>query len=179
MCLSCAIKKLDNPRKICENGRKLNMIGANLPQILVLHGPNLNLLGTREPGIYGAATLANIDSELNAQASKQGVSLECKQTNHEGALVDMIQDASTNKVEFIILNAGAFTHTSVSIRDALLATQIPFVELHISNPYKREDFRKQSYLADIAYGIICGLGTYGYQLALQAAMEFLNNKSNE
>ncbi len=150
-----------------------------MPQILVLHGPNLNLLGTREPGIYGTATLSNIDNELNAQASRRGFHLECKQTNHEGALVDMIQAASINRVKFIILNAGAFTHTSVAIRVALLAIQIPFVELHISNPYKREDFRKQSYLADIAYGIICGLGTYGYQLALQAAIDFLNNKSNE
>lgn len=137
--------------------------------VLVLHGPNLNLLGTREPGIYGSRTLAQIDAELTALAGQLGVKLSAWQSNHEGALVDRIQAAAGDGTDFIIINAGAYTHTSVAIRDALAGVAIPFVEVHLSNLFKREAFRQHSYLSDIAVGLISGLGANGYEAALRYA----------
>jgi len=143
-----------------------------MANILVLHGPNLNLLGTREPEIYGATTLADIDSALIEQAKAQGHSLECMQSNAEHELVSSIQ-RSLNKVDYIIINPAAFTHTSVAMRDALAAVNIPFIEVHLSNVHAREDFRRHSYFSDLAQGVISGLGAKGYSLALDAAMDTL------
>ncbi|HEY0297008.1 MAG TPA: type II 3-dehydroquinate dehydratase [Bordetella sp.] len=137
--------------------------------VLVLHGPNLNLLGTREPGIYGSRTLAQIDAGLAALAAELGVKLAAWQSNHEGALVDRIQAAASDGTDFIIINAGAYTHTSVAIRDALAGVAIPFIEVHLSNLFKREPFRQHSYLSDIAVGLISGLGADGYGAALRYA----------
>jgi len=139
--------------------------------IWVLHGPNLNLLGTREPGVYGATTLAEIDRELVDAGAAQGVHVEAFQSNHEGALVDRIHAARAAGVSFIVINPAAFTHTSVAIRDALSAVAIPFVEVHLSNVHKREAFRHHSYVSDIAVGTIAGLGPSGYRFALQFALE--------
>ncbi len=138
-------------------------------RILVLHGPNLNLLGTREPEVYGTTTLAGIDAGLAALASELGVSVECFQSNHEGQLVDRIQASHRDGFGFVIINPAAFTHTSVAIRDALAAVAIPFIEVHLSNVFAREAFRHHSHLSDLAAGVICGLGAQGYQLALRAA----------
>lgn len=143
-----------------------------MANILVLHGPNLNLLGTREPEIYGATTLADIDSALIKQAKAQGHSLECIQSNAEHELVSSIQH-SLNKIDYIIINPAAFTHTSVAMRDALAAVNIPFIEVHLSNVHAREDFRRHSYFSDLAQGVISGLGAKGYSLALDAAMDTL------
>ncbi|WP_067065627.1 type II 3-dehydroquinate dehydratase [Roseateles chitosanitabidus] len=140
-------------------------------QVLVLHGPNLNLLGTREPEVYGATTLAQIDDDLRQIAQEAGVALESHQSNHEGALVDRIQAAGRDGTRFIIINPAAYTHTSVAIRDALAAVAIPFVEVHLSNIHKRESFRHHSYLSDLAVGVICGLGPAGYRLALQYVLQ--------
>lgn len=139
-------------------------------QVLVLHGPNLNLLGTREPGVYGAKTLAQIDDDLLKLAQEAGVVLESFQSNHEGALVDRIQAAGRDGTRFIIINPAAYTHTSVAIRDALAAVALPFVEVHLSNIHKRESFRHHSYMSELAVGVICGLGPTGYHLALQYAL---------
>ncbi|HVL08968.1 MAG TPA: type II 3-dehydroquinate dehydratase [Burkholderiaceae bacterium] len=135
--------------------------------ILVLHGPNLNLLGTREPETYGSTTLAEIDRTLVAQATAAGAHCQTFQSNHEGALVDRIQAARQEGVNFIIINPAAYTHTSVAIRDALAAVDIPFIEVHLSNVHAREPFRHKSYLSALAVGVICGLGARGYQLALE------------
>ena len=142
-------------------------------QLLVLHGPNLNLLGQREPGLYGSSTLVEIDASLARQATELGVGLACFQSNHEGALVERIQQASGEGVAGILINAAAYTHTSVAIRDALLAVAIPFVELHLSNTHARESFRHRSLLADKALGVICGFGASSYSLALQGLVEQL------
>ncbi|MFA7669144.1 MAG: type II 3-dehydroquinate dehydratase [Burkholderiaceae bacterium] len=139
-------------------------------RILVLHGPNLNLLGTREPEVYGRLALADINQRLEEQAAARGASLFIFQSNHEGALVDRIQEAGRDGTEYIIINAAAYTHTSVAIRDALSAVSIPFVEVHLSNVYKREEFRHHSFLSDIAQGVIAGLGAFGYEAALQYAL---------
>ena len=139
--------------------------------IWVLHGPNLNLLGTREPGIYGATTLADINESLRTQAEAAGAQLEAFQSNHEGALVDRIQQAREAGVDFIIINPAAYTHTSVAIRDALAAVAVPFVEVHLSNIHRREPFRHHSYFSDLAVGVIAGLGPTGYRLALRYALE--------
>lgn len=139
--------------------------------VWVLHGPNLNLLGTREPGIYGTTTLADIDHGLRAAGSARGVAVECFQSNHEGALVDRVQAAPAADVRFIVINPAAFTHTSVALRDALAAVAIPFVEVHLSNVHRREPFRHHSYLSDIAVGTIVGLGPAGYRLAMQFALD--------
>jgi 3-dehydroquinate dehydratase-2 len=138
--------------------------------LLVLHGPNLNLLGTREPEVYGRQTLADIDTALAAQAQAAGVALVSFQSNHEGALVDRIQAARSDGTRFILINPAAYTHTSVAIRDALAGVAIPFIEVHLSNIHRREAFRHHSYLSELAEGVICGLGAQGYQLALQAAL---------
>ena len=140
------------------------------PRILVLHGPNLNLLGTREPEIYGHTTLADIHSAMEARARSAGVLLESFQSNHEGELVDRVQAARSEGVNFILINPAAYTHTSVALRDAFASVEIPFIEIHLSNIHAREAFRKQSYFSDIAVGVICGLGAEGYQLALEAAL---------
>ena len=134
--------------------------------VLVINGVNLNLLGTREPHIYGAETLADVSADLDKTAAELGVSVRHFQSNHEGAIVDTIQAARGN-TDWIIINTGAFTHTSVAIRDALAGVGIPFVEVHISNVHARETFRHHSYLSDKAVGVIVGLGTFGYQAALQ------------
>lgn len=141
-----------------------------MANILVLHGPNLNLLGTREPEIYGATTLADIDASLIEQAKAAGHSLSTLQSNTEGELVTAIQNSLT-KVDYIIINPAAFTHTSVAMRDALAAVNIPFTEVHLSNVHAREDFRRHSYFSDLAQGVISGLGATGYSLALTAAIE--------
>ncbi len=144
-----------------------------MTQILVLNGPNLNLLGSREPGIYGNQTLDDIKNSLATQAADAGVSLDFLQSNAEHELVNAIHNAPHNGTEFIIINPAAFTHTSVAIRDALLGVKIPFIELHLSNTHAREEFRHHSYLSDIAVGIIAGLGPQGYELALTAAVSRL------
>ncbi|MES2917268.1 MAG: type II 3-dehydroquinate dehydratase [Pseudomonadota bacterium] len=145
--------------------------------ILVLHGPNLNLLGTREPGIYGADTLDSINARLAWRASEAGLSLGTFQSNHEGALVDRVQAAGQDGTRFILINPGAFTHTSVALRDALLGVAIPFVEIHLSNVHAREDFRRHSYFSDVAVGVICGLGAQGYELALEFALKRLGTSA--
>lgn len=142
-----------------------------MQNILILHGPNLNLLGTREPEVYGRVTLDEINGKLSAQATAMGVMLAHFQSNSEGALVDRIQQARADGVSFIIINPAAFTHTSVAMRDALTAVSIPFVEVHLSNVFAREAFRKESYFSDIAIGVISGLGATGYELALQFALQ--------
>jgi len=144
--------------------------------ILLLNGPNLNLLGQREPEIYGHKDLNEIENELKNIASNYDSTLEAFQSNSESDLVNNIQDKSEN-TDFIIINPGGFTHTSVAIRDAILAVAIPFIEIHISNIYSREAFRKESYFSDIAVGTISGLGFKGYELAVLAAIDFLNKES--
>ena len=138
--------------------------------ILVIQGPNLNLLGSREPEVYGKTTLEEIHRKLEDLAKAQSVDLSTYQSNHEGELIDRIQKAKQDGIDFIIINPGAFTHTSVALRDVLAGVAIPFVEIHLSNIHQREEFRKHSYLSDIATGVICGPGAIGYELALQAAI---------
>jgi 3-dehydroquinate dehydratase-2 len=142
-----------------------------MKNILVLHGPNLNLLGTREPGVYGRVTLDEINAKLSAQAAVNGAKLSYLQSNAEADLINRVQQARQDGTEFIIINPAAFTHTSVAIRDALAAVAIPFVEVHLSNVFAREAFRKESYFSDIAVGVISGLGATGYELALQFALQ--------
>ncbi|TMG97508.1 MAG: type II 3-dehydroquinate dehydratase [Betaproteobacteria bacterium] len=139
-------------------------------QVLVLHGPNLNLLGSREPGIYGSTTLSQIDADLSQMAGVAGAALQSFQSNHDGALIDRVQAAAGDGTDFIIINPAALTHTSVGLRDALAAVKLPFVEVHLSNVHKREPFRHHSYFSDLADGVICGLGPLGYRLALEYAL---------
>ena len=146
-----------------------------MARLLLLNGPNLNLLGQREPHLYGATTLADIEQRVSAAAIAAGHQLEAFQTNSESALVDRIQQAA-GEVDFILLNPGALTHTSVALRDALLAVAIPFIEIHLSNVHAREEFRRHSYISDVAVGVITGLGALGYELALQAACSQLNKR---
>lgn len=141
-------------------------------KVMVINGPNLNLLGVREPEIYGKETLDGINNELKAYAEKRGADIEFFQSNHEGEIVDKIHDC-LNKVNIIIINAGAFSHYSIAIRDALKAVNIPVIEVHLSNIYKREDFRHKSVISDIAVGGIYGFGSLSYKLALEAALDFL------
>ena len=145
--------------------------------ILVLHGPNLNLLGEREPEIYGRTTLGDINQTLEQQARDRGHHLLYVQSNAEYELVERVQDARHEGVNFILINPAAFTHTSVALRDALAAVSIPFIEIHLSNVHAREDFRRHSYFSDIAQGVICGLGPQGYELGLQAALHQLEQQS--
>jgi 3-dehydroquinate dehydratase-2 len=142
--------------------------------LLVLNGPNLNLLGTREPGIYGSDTLADIEARLRSQAQAAGHRLAFFQSNAEHALIEQIHRARADGVAFIVFNPAAFTHTSVALRDALLATGIPFIEVHLSNVHAREPFRHRSYFSDVAVGVIAGLGSQGYELALAAALRRLD-----
>lgn len=139
-------------------------------KILLLHGPNLNLLGTREPNVYGSITLAQIDARLQKKAKQAGVGLVCFQSNGEGVLIDRIQEAKNEGVGFIVINPGAYTHTSIALRDALAAVAIPFIEVHLSNVHAREEFRKHSFLSDLAVGVVTGLGADGYDFALDAAI---------
>lgn len=144
-----------------------------MAKLLVLHGPNLNLLGQREPAIYGHTTLAQIDAALLQQAHEAGHELECLQSNAEHSLIDKIQAAATDGTALIIINPAAFTHTSVALRDALAATGLPFIEVHLSNPKARESFRHRSLVSDLALGIIAGFGAHSYALALEAASQHL------
>ncbi len=143
-----------------------------MKQVTLINGPNLNLLGTREPATYGPTDLRTLEDQLTAHASATNLKLTCHQSNHEGELIDLIQKAQS---DFIIINAAAYTHTSIAIRDALLAKAIPFIEVHITNLYTRETFRSRNYLSDIATGVIMGCGTYGYEMALNFANQFLNS----
>ncbi|MBU6199220.1 MAG: type II 3-dehydroquinate dehydratase [Xanthomonadaceae bacterium] len=143
--------------------------------ILVLHGPNLNLLGTREPDVYGHATLAEIDANLAADARASGTELASFQSNAEHELIERVQAARTDGTAFILINPGAFTHTSVALRDALAAVKIPFIEVHVSNVHAREPFRRLSYFSDIAVGVIAGFGAQSYQFALRAALDHLQH----
>jgi len=147
-------------------------------KILVVHGPNLNLLGTREPGVYGSTTLAEIDANLLAMAERAKLELCCFQNNGEGALIDRIHAAKAEGVAFILINPAAYTHTSIALRDALSAVAIPFIEVHLSNVHAREEFRKHSYLSDLAVGVVCGLGADGYEFALEAAIRRISSASN-
>jgi 3-dehydroquinate dehydratase-2 len=138
--------------------------------VLVLHGPNLNLLGTREPAVYGSTTLQDIDRDLLQIATEAGATLQSLQSNHEGVLIDRVHAARTDGTDFIVINPGAFTHTSVALRDAIAGVAIPFVEVHLSNVHRREPFRHHSYFSDLAEGVIVGLGAMGYSLALKFAL---------
>ena len=148
-----------------------------MAHILVIHGPNLNLLGMREPGHYGTTNLETINLRLAELAGNDGHQLSTFQSNAEHELVSRVQEARLEKVEFIIINPAAYTHTSVAIRDALAAVAIPFIEIHLSNVHAREEFRQHSYFSDLAVGVISGLGAQGYELALQAALQQLNTPS--
>jgi len=147
-----------------------------MASLLLINGPNLNLLGTREPGVYGEANLTDVETRLIALAKELGHDLACFQSNAEHKIVDRVQQAQIDAVRFILLNPGAFTHTSIAIRDALLAVSIPFIEIHLSNVFAREEFRHSSYFSDIAAGCLFGLGAYGYELALQAASRQLSEE---
>jgi 3-dehydroquinate dehydratase-2 len=138
--------------------------------VLVIHGPNLNLLGTREPEVYGRLTLREIELDLQRMAEAAGTTVECLQSNHEGALIDRIHAAREDGTEFIIVNPGGLTHTSVALRDALAAVALPFIEVHLTNVHRREAFRHHSYLSAVALGVICGLGAAGYRFAMLHAL---------
>ena len=144
--------------------------------ILLLNGPNLNLLGTREPSVYGHETLADVAARLVASGNAQGAQVPCIQSNAEHELVDAVHQAKSLQVDYILINPGAFTHTSIALRDALLGVAIPFIEVHISNVHAREEFRHHSYLSDVAVGVIAGLGSKGYDFALAFAMEQLDTQ---
>ena len=144
-----------------------------MSKLLLINGPNLNLLGTREPDVYGNTDLKEVERSLKETATKLNHTLECFQSNAEHELVDKIHEAKKTGVDFILINPGAFTHTSIALRDAMLGTQIPFIEVHLSNVFSREEFRKSSYLSDIAVAVVSGLGDYGYELALMGAERYL------
>jgi 3-dehydroquinate dehydratase-2 len=148
-----------------------------MARILVLHGPNLNLLGTREPEVYGTDTLDDINARLEPLVAAGGHELQCMQSNAEHELIDRIHSAK-DQVGFIVINPGAFTHTSIALRDALLGVEIPFIEIHLSNVHAREEFRQTSYLSDIARAVITGCGAQGYEFAVQAALHHLDNANN-
>lgn len=150
-------------------------VGLQVMHLLLLNGPNLNLLGQREPGIYGTDTLGSIEASLTAEASKQGVHLDCFQSNLEGALIERIHQAM-GVSQGILINAGAYTHTSIALRDALTGVAIPYVELHLSNTHAREPFRHRSYLAERALGVVCGFGAQSYVLALQGLIHHLHQQ---
>jgi 3-dehydroquinate dehydratase-2 len=160
---------MSNTKRKKSSAKMDSGAGGNV-RILVLHGPNLNLLGTREPDVYGSTTLADIHVMMEARAHADGVQIESFQSNSEGGLIDRVQAAGAEGIEFIIINPGGYTHTSVSLRDALAAVRIPFIEVHLSNVHAREAFRQHSYFSEIAVGTISGLGAQGYALALEAAL---------
>jgi len=145
-----------------------------MKKILVLHGPNLNLLGTREPTVYGTLTLAEINARLQKLAGESRVKLEAFQSNAEGELIDKIHETAKDKTGFIIINPGGLTHTSVALRDALVGVAVPFIEVHLSNIYARESFRHHSYISGVAVGVISGLGARGYEYALLEAIQHIN-----
>ena len=147
-----------------------------MASILVLHGPNLNLLGTREPEIYGSDTLEDVNQKLTQIAQNNGHHLQYLQSNAEYELIERIHAARNEGIDFILINPAAFTHTSVAIRDAIMGVDIPFIEVHISNVHARESFRHHSYFSDVAVGVICGLGIQGYEFALQSAITYLDKK---
>ncbi len=149
-----------------------------MASLLLINGPNLNLLGTREPGVYGSTGLADIEARSTEIAAELGSTLACFQSNAEHELIDRVQQAARDGVDFIILNPGAFTHTSIALRDALLAVDIPFIELHLSNTFAREDFRQNSYFSDIATSCLFGFGAYGYELALHAAHQYIADRGD-
>jgi 3-dehydroquinate dehydratase-2 len=157
-----------------KDGRKTRRNANSKARVLVIHGPNLNLLGSREPEIYGNKTLDGINSMLTAQAQASTTELIAFQSNHEGDLVDRVQAAPAEGISFIIINPGGYTHTSIALRDALAAVAIPFVEVHLSNIFAREAFRRHSCFSDIADGVICGLGSEGYRLALDFVLRRVN-----
>lgn len=161
--------------KTRKTGASLDPATGREARILVLHGPNLNLLGVREPDIYGRTTLADIHATMEARAHAAGVQIESFQSNSEGGLIDRVQAAAAEGIEFIIINPGGYTHSSVALRDALAAVRIPFIEVHLSNIHAREEFRRHSYFSDIAVGTIAGLGAQGYALALEAALARIRN----
>jgi 3-dehydroquinate dehydratase II len=146
-----------------------------MASLLLINGPNLNLLGSREPALYGQTSLSDLERSVSEQAARLGHTIACFQSNAEHRIVERIQKAAADKVDFILLNPGAFTHTSIAIRDALLGVNIPFIEIHLSNTFAREEFRRHSYFSDIAAGCLFGLGAHGYELALLAAHAKLGN----
>ena len=150
-----------------------------MAKILLLHGPNLNLLGTREPELYGHDTLDLINQRATQIARDAGYDVIAKQSNAEHDLVNALQEANREDVDFIVFNPAAYTHTSIAIRDAMIASKIPFIEIHLSNIFQREKFRHHSYLSDIAQGVICGVGAKGYELAMQAAISYLETAESE
>ena len=150
---------------------------AGRVRVQVLHGPNLNLLGSREPAIYGATTLAQIDADLQRIATEGGATLQTFQSNHEGALIERVHAARDDGTQFIILNPAALTHTSVALRDAMAGVALPFIEVHLSNVHRREPFRHHSYFSDLALGVVCGLGAQGYRAALAHALECLREQA--
>ena len=145
--------------------------------LLIVHGPNLNLLGEREPEVYGHATLAQIDEELSRMATERGAMARSFQSNHEGTLVERVHAARNDGCDFIIINPAGFTHTSVALRDALAGVAIPFIEVHLSNVHKREAFRHHSYFSDLAVGVVCGLGVAGYRSAMTYALDYPPDRS--
>jgi 3-dehydroquinate dehydratase II len=159
------------------SAKKTKVTKQPVARILVLHGPNLNLLGSREPGVYGYATLSDINAALEAQGEAAGFAVDCFQSNHEGDLIDRVQAAPAEGARFIVINPAGYTHTSVALRDALAAVDIPFIEVHLSNIHAREAFREHSYFSAIADGVICGLGPDGYRLALDAAILRLSGQA--
>ena len=159
-----------------KGGRAAFSGPVRLRKVLVLHGPNLNLLGSREPEIYGAETLRDINKRLLALARQAGAKIDSFQSNSEAELVERVQKAGSAGVDFIIINPAAFTHTSVALRDALAAVRIPYIEVHLSNVHAREPFRRHSYFSDQAVGVICGLGSQGYENALQCALTYTARK---
>jgi len=165
--------ELDSAQHRRNDGQSSPFCGKlrGMKNVLVLHGPNLNLLGSREPDVYGRVTLDEINAKLTVQAHSSGAKLSYFQSNAEAALVERVQQARNDGTDFIIINPAAFTHTSVALRDALVAVSIPFVEVHLSNVFAREAFRKESYFSDLAVGVISGLGATGYELALQFALQ--------
>jgi 3-dehydroquinate dehydratase-2 len=162
------VAELDTIGSLAQTARPRR--ATTMAQLLVLHGPNLNLLGTREPDVYGRTTLARIDADLRARAEAAGHALESLQSNAESALVDRVQAARDDGTRFILINPAAFTHTSVALRDALAAVAVPFIEIHLSNPHAREPFRRTSYFSDLAVGVISGFGADSYRLALDAVI---------
>lgn len=169
------MKKENTEKSSSSKSRSKASTSAQKPRLLVLHGPNLNLLGSREPEVYGRTTLSDINRRLAERAEVANIDLECFQSNHEGALIERIHAARDQQVAYIIINPAAYTHTSVALRDALAGVAIPFVEVHLSNVYAREPFRQHSYFSDLAIGVISGLGAEGYALAL----EFLLNRLSD
>lgn len=179
MKLSCWYRAeiLVKTRQYYKDQAKFNFLAIRLlmKKILVLHGPNLNRLGMREPDLYGSTTLAELDLSLKTAAASAHIELNAQQSNSEAKLIELIHQAADHKIDYLIFNPAAFTHTSIALRDAILAVAIPFIEIHISNIYKREPFRQQSYFSDIAQGVISGFGAEGYSLALQAIIKKFNS----